>query len=147
MRVPGTTGPGDPRITAAARKLVLTEDFAVRQKLVRYVRGRLERFVDAELAAQIATKRLGDYQQSLERRNVRGMDAPGTYGWILHQQRANAGRLDRSQFDELLVAARSGARRALEATMSDEPTAAYVLDGQIVASGWVWRRLFGRRAG
>ncbi|GAA3695473.1 glutamate synthase-related protein [Microlunatus aurantiacus] len=104
-RVPGTTGLGDPRITAAARKLVLTEDFAVRQKLVRYVRGRLERFVDAELAAQIATKRLGDYQQSLERRNVRGMDAPGTYGWILHQQRANAGRLDRSQFDELLVAA------------------------------------------
>ena len=90
-RVPGTTGPGDPRITAAARKLVLTEDFAVRQKLVRYVRGRLDRFDDAELAAQIATKRLADYEQSLERRNVRGMDAPGTYGWILHQQRKNAG--------------------------------------------------------
>ncbi|HEY5980550.1 MAG TPA: glutamate synthase-related protein [Microlunatus sp.] len=104
-RVPGTTGPGDPRITAAARKLVLTEDFAVRQKLQRYVRGKLERFDDAELAAQIAMKRLGDYQQSLQLRNVRGMDAPGTYGWILHQQQKNASWLDRSQFDELLVTA------------------------------------------
>ena len=104
-RVPGTTGPGDPRITAAARKLVLTEDFFVRQKLLRYVRGKLERFDDAELAAQIAMKRLGDYQRSLELRNVRGMDAPGTYGWILHQQQKNASWLDRSQFDELLVTA------------------------------------------
>jgi glutamate synthase (NADPH/NADH) large chain len=104
-RVPGTTGPGDPRITAAARKLVLTEDFAVRQKLLRYVRGKLERFEDAELAAQIAMKRLGDYQRSLQLRNVRGMDAPGTYGWILHQQQKNASWLDRSQFDELLVSA------------------------------------------
>jgi Trk K+ transport system NAD-binding subunit len=49
--------------------------------------------------------------------------------------------------DELLVAARPGARRALEATLFDEPTAAYVLDGQFVASGWVWRRLFKRQAG
>ena len=104
-RVPGTTGPGDPRITAAARKLVLTEDFSVRQKLLRYVRGKLERFDDAELAAQIAMKRLGDYQRSLQLRNVRGMDAPGTYGWILHQQQKNASWLDRSQFDELLVTA------------------------------------------
>ena len=104
-RVPGTDGPGDPRITEAARKLVLTEDFAVRQKLLRYVRGKLERFDDAELAAQIAMKRLGDYQQSLQLRNVRGMDAPGTYGWILHQQQKNASWLDRSQFDELLVSA------------------------------------------
>ena len=104
-RVPGTTGPGDPRITAAARKLVLTEDFFVRQKLLRYVRGKLERFDDAELAAQIAMKRLGDYQRSLQLRNVRGMDAPGTYGWILHQQQKNASWLDRSQFDELLVTA------------------------------------------
>ena len=107
-RVPGTTGPGDPRITAAARKLVLTEDFVVRQKLLRYVRGKLERFDDAELAAQIAMKRLGDYQRSLELRNVRGMDAPGTYGWILHQQQKNASWLDRSQFDELLVERRAG---------------------------------------
>jgi Trk K+ transport system NAD-binding subunit len=48
--------------------------------------------------------------------------------------------------DELLVAARAGARRALEATMFDEPTAAYVLDGRFVPVGWLWRKLFGRRA-
>ncbi len=49
--------------------------------------------------------------------------------------------------DELLVAARAGARRALEATMFDEPTAAYVLDGRFIPAGWLWRKLFGRRAG
>ncbi len=49
--------------------------------------------------------------------------------------------------DQLLVAARSGARRALEATLFDEPTAAYVVDGRFEPSGWLWRRLFGARAG
>ena len=33
------------------------------------------------------------------------MDAPGTYGWILHQQQKNAGLLDRTAFDEMLVSA------------------------------------------
>ena len=33
------------------------------------------------------------------------MDAPGTYGWILHQQQKNAGLLDRTAFDEMLVGA------------------------------------------
>jgi len=104
-RVPVATGPADPRITMAARKLILTEDFFVRQKVQRYVRGRLERFDDTELAALIARKRLSDYQQSLQLRNVRGMDAPGTYGWILYQQQKNAGLLDRTAFDEMLVGA------------------------------------------
>ena len=104
-RVPVATGPADPRITAAARKLILTEDFFVRQKVQRYVRGKLDVFDDSELAALIARKRLEDYQRSLQLRNVRGMDAPGTYGWILHQQQKNASLLGRAAFDEMLVGA------------------------------------------
>ena len=104
-RVPVADGPADPRITAAARKLILTEDFFVRQKVQRYVRSKLEVFDDSELAALIARKRLEDYQRSLQLRNVRGMDAPGTYGWILHQQQKNASLLDRGAFDEMLVGA------------------------------------------
>ena len=64
----------------------------------------LER-ADAELATLIAIKRIDDYKRSLRLRNVRGIDAPGTYGWILHQQRKNLGRTDGARFDELLASA------------------------------------------
>jgi hypothetical protein len=43
--------------------------------------------------------------------------------------------------DQLLLAGRLPARAALDATMTEEPTASYVLDGRRVAAGWVWRRL------
>ena len=43
--------------------------------------------------------------------------------------------------DELLLAGRLRARGALELTLSDPTTAAYVIDGRRVPSGWVWRRL------
>jgi glutamate synthase (NADPH/NADH) large chain len=103
--VPGATGPDDPRVEDAVRKLILTEDFFVMQRVVRYLRDALERFDDAELAALIAAKRLDDYKRSLELRNVRGIDAPGTYGWILHQDRKNRGRADLSRFDEVIATA------------------------------------------
>ena len=45
--------------------------------------------------------------------------------------------------DELLLAGRASARRALDATLGDEPTATYVIEGRIVPSGWLWRRLSG----
>ena len=104
-RVSGATGPDDPRVQEAARKLVLTEDFNVMQRVVRHLRQRLERFDDTQLATLIASKRLADYKSSLRRRNVWGMDAPGTYAWILHQQGKNDARTDRARFDELLAAA------------------------------------------
>lgn len=86
--------PDDPRIDDGVRKLILTEDFFVMQRVVKYVREALESLEDAELAALIAAKRLGDYKASLERRNVRSIDAPATYGWILYQNRKNAAVLN-----------------------------------------------------
>ncbi|GAA2230999.1 glutamate synthase-related protein [Herbiconiux moechotypicola] len=104
-RVPGAAGAADPRVQDAVRKLVLTEDFFVMQKVLRYLRDTLEVFGDDELATLIAMKRLDDYKRALALRNVLGMDAPGTYGWILHQQAKNAGRLRQARFDELLASA------------------------------------------
>jgi voltage-gated potassium channel len=43
--------------------------------------------------------------------------------------------------DELLLAGRPAARRALDATLHDESAAAYVVEGRLVPSSWVWRRL------
>ena len=46
--------------------------------------------------------------------------------------------------DQLLLAGRLRARAALDTTMTEAFTAAYVIDGQRVPSSWVWRR-FARR--
>jgi voltage-gated potassium channel len=43
--------------------------------------------------------------------------------------------------DALLLAGRPAARRALDSTLTDEPTAAYVVEGRTIPSSWVWRRL------
>ncbi|WP_030605995.1 glutamate synthase-related protein [Streptomyces fulvoviolaceus] len=102
-RVPGATGPDDPRVAEAVRNLVLTEDFFVKQRVVKYLRGTLERFDDDELATLIAIKRLDDYKRALKQRNNLSVDAPGTYGWIIHQTTKNAGRVRAARFDELLA--------------------------------------------
>jgi Trk K+ transport system NAD-binding subunit len=47
--------------------------------------------------------------------------------------------------DQLLVAGLPAARRALDATLTDEPTATYVISGEFAPSSWVWRRLAGKR--
>lgn len=104
-RVPGATGADDPRVAEAVRNLVLTEDFFVRQRVVKYLRGTLERFDDDELATLIAVKRLGDFKRALRQRNNLSMDAPGAYGWIIHQTTKNAGRVRAARFDELLATA------------------------------------------
>ncbi|MGW2288265.1 glutamate synthase-related protein [Streptomyces phaeochromogenes] len=105
QRVPGATGPDDPRVSEAVRNLVLTEDFFVKQRVVKYLRGTLERFDDGELATLIASKRLDDYKRALKQRNNLSVDAPGTYGWIVHQTTKNAGRVRAARFDELLATA------------------------------------------
>ncbi|HET8594492.1 MAG TPA: NAD-binding protein [Intrasporangium sp.] len=43
--------------------------------------------------------------------------------------------------DRLLLAAPTATRRALDATIAHEPTAAYVVEGRFMPSGWLWRRL------
>ena len=102
-RVPEAIGPDDLRVQAMARRLIMTEDFFVRQRVQRHLREALDRFEDAELAGFIAAKRLDDYKRSLALRNVRGIDAPGTYGWILHQDRKNAALTREARFDELIA--------------------------------------------
>jgi len=43
--------------------------------------------------------------------------------------------------DQLLLAGRLRDRSALQSTMTEVPTASYVVDGRRVPSSWVWRRL------
>lgn len=43
--------------------------------------------------------------------------------------------------DRLLLVATRASRRALDATLAQGSTAAYVVDGRFVPSGWLWRRL------
>ena len=43
--------------------------------------------------------------------------------------------------DRLLVAGGPTARRELDATLTDDPTAAYVVDGVFAPSSWIWRKL------
>ncbi|ROR28935.1 glutamate synthase (NADPH/NADH) large chain [Curtobacterium sp. JUb34] len=115
-RVPGA-GPNDPRVAEAVKNLVLTEDFSVKQRVVKYLRGTLDRFADDQLATLIAIKRLDDYKRALTQRNNRSMDAPGTTGWIMHQNAKNDGRVREARFDELLATAalEDIARRAPQA--------------------------------
>ncbi|MCM3504047.1 glutamate synthase-related protein [Curtobacterium sp. ODYSSEY 48 V2] len=103
-RVPGAA-PSDPRVTEAVRNLVLTEDFQVKQRVVKYLRGTFDRFADDELATLIAVKRLDDAKRALAQRNNRSADMPGTTGWIMHQNAKNAGRVRAARFDELLATA------------------------------------------
>jgi Trk K+ transport system NAD-binding subunit len=43
--------------------------------------------------------------------------------------------------DQLLLAGRVRDRAALRITMTEVPTASYVLDGRRVPAGWIWRRI------
>ncbi len=88
-RIVGANNLAAPAVQTAARKLVLTEDYAVMQKILRYARQALATYSDADLAVLVADKRLSDYKAALSLRNIRAMDSPGTYGWIIRQTRKN----------------------------------------------------------
>jgi len=91
-------------VAAAARNLVLTEDFELVGRVSRYARDILGGYTDDQLAALIGAKRVDDYKQSLARRNVRSMDAPATYGWLLLQDARNRELLGHlPSFDELFA--------------------------------------------
>ncbi|MEE3848719.1 glutamate synthase-related protein [Gordonia sp. LSe1-13] len=97
--------PDEHAVALGARNLVLTEDFDLVSRVARYARDVLAGYTAEHLAALIAAKRVDDYKQALARRNVWSMDAPGTYGWILVQDRKNRDRLGALPgFDELFAA-------------------------------------------
>ncbi len=75
---------------------------------MRYARDALAGHTDEQLAVLVSDKRIGDLKDSLARRNVRGTDSPGTYGWILDQDRRNVERLGRLPGFEELFAAQAG---------------------------------------
>ena len=59
---------------------------------------------DAGLATLVANKRLSDFKRALSMRNILSMDSPGTYAWILHQDRKNRNALGTiPSFDELFA--------------------------------------------
>ncbi|OJU06965.1 MAG: hypothetical protein BGN83_21465 [Rhizobium sp. 63-7] len=103
-RVPNAGGPSDPAVEKAVRNLLLTEDFALMQKIARYAREAVADHDEEALAVMIAAKRLDDYRQALAGRNTLSMDSPGTYGWIIHQTNRNIERIGRlPSFEELFA--------------------------------------------
>lgn len=104
-RLPNARGPSDPAVEKAVRNLLLTEDFALMQRLLKYAREALAGYSDEQLAVMIAAKRLDDYRQALARRNILSMDSPGTYGWIIQQNAKNLEKIGRLPgFEELFAA-------------------------------------------
>jgi glutamate synthase (NADPH/NADH) large chain len=116
QKVPGASDVSDPAVQKAARNLLLTEDFFLVAKLERYALAAIADHSDEQLAVLVADKRLGDYKQALALRNVRSVDAPGTYGWILLQSRKNLDAIGRLPgYEELF--ARNAAPNVLASTI------------------------------
>ncbi|MGF9564665.1 glutamate synthase-related protein [Neorhizobium sp. BT27B] len=111
-RVPNALGPSEPAVEKAVRNLILTEDFALMQKLSRYAREAIADYDDEGLAVLVSEKRLSDYRQALAGRNTLSIDCPGTYGWIIQQTASNRGRIGRIPSFEELFAAKSVASLA-----------------------------------
>ena len=62
---------------------------------------------DEQLAAMIASKRIGDFKETLSKRNMCSMESISTYGWIIHQSRKNLRILDQVPCFEELFAKKS----------------------------------------
>ncbi|MEM1301756.1 MAG: glutamate synthase large subunit, partial [Pseudomonadota bacterium] len=88
----------------AARNLILTEDFGLMAALAKHARAAIADYDDKGLAVLVAHKRLSDFKRALSLRNILSMDSPGTYSWILHQDRKNRRALGEvPSFDELFA--------------------------------------------
>ncbi len=88
----------------AARNLILTEDFGLMAALAKHAKQAVSDYDDAGLATLVADKRLRDFKTALSMRNILNMDSPGTYSWILHQDRKNRASLGTiPSFDELFA--------------------------------------------
>lgn len=82
-RLGGEFDAGSPEVAAGMHKLILTEDFALRQQLMKYARSALGHYEDTDLAVLVAAKRLGDYKRALSKRDVMSMHSDSTYGWLM----------------------------------------------------------------
>ena len=103
-KLPSINDVQHPDAVKATRNLILTEDFALMNGLLRHSRQAIAGYSDSELAAMIANKRLNDFKQTLSLRNIISMDSPATYGWIIHQQQKNKTALGRiPSFEELFA--------------------------------------------
>jgi glutamate synthase (NADPH/NADH) large chain len=103
-KCPGAISVEDSDVVKTTRNLILTEDFALMNGLLRHAREAISGYSAAELAAMIAVKRLTDFKEALSLRNILSMDSPATYGWILHQQQKNQSALGRiPSFEELFA--------------------------------------------
>ncbi|MEM9061122.1 MAG: glutamate synthase-related protein [Pseudomonadota bacterium] len=97
-------GAGADRIAldAAARNLILTEDFSLMSGLAKHAKQAIDGYDEAGLATLVAHKRLMDFKRTLSMRNILSMDSPGTYSWILHQSAKNREALGTiPSFDQL----------------------------------------------
>jgi len=87
-----------------ARNLILTEDFGLMSALAKHAKQAVSDYNDPGLAVLVSNKRLRDFKQALSMRNILSMDSPGTYSWILHQDRKNRSALGAiPSFDELFA--------------------------------------------
>jgi glutamate synthase (NADPH/NADH) large chain len=89
-RLPNATSENDPRVVKTAKNLVLTEDFALMSQLLAHAKSAVSQYNTEELAIMVSAKRIRDFKKALSLRNILSMDSPGTYGWLLHQDRKNA---------------------------------------------------------
>ncbi|MEM9657491.1 MAG: glutamate synthase-related protein, partial [Planctomycetota bacterium] len=88
----------------ATRNLILTEDFQLMSALSKHARLAVEEYNDGELATFISNKRISDFKRALSLRPTVSMDSPGTYAWILFQDRKNRDALGEiPSFDELFA--------------------------------------------
>jgi glutamate synthase (NADPH/NADH) large chain len=72
--------------------------------LSKHAKAAVSDYDDAGLATLVAHKRLSDFKRALSMRNILSMDSPGTYSWILHQDRKNRNALGEiPSFDELFA--------------------------------------------
>ncbi|MEM9590489.1 MAG: glutamate synthase-related protein [Pseudomonadota bacterium] len=103
-RLPKGTPIDSAEAQKAARNLILTEDFALMNGLLRHARSAVSAYSDPELAAMISSKRLVDFKQALALRNVLSIDGLGTYGWIEFQDRKNREAVEKlPSFEELFA--------------------------------------------
>lgn len=95
------------QLNEGIRKLILTEDFTLVQRLASFAKKALEDFADLEIAVLISDKRIRDYKTALANRNNLLQESFGTHGWILMQDRANREAMGTIPDFEALFAAAS----------------------------------------
>lgn len=88
-KISGNKNFRDPEVIKITKNLILTEDFNLMNKLLKYSKQAIGHYSDKELAVMISNKRINDFKKTLILRNVLLMDSWGTYGWILYQQNKN----------------------------------------------------------